>query len=64
MNCYLCNMIGYGFDVFDVKWFNNVKIVVSFVLNYEEGGENNLLYGDVGFEVFLFDIVGVVLWLG
>ncbi|EPX73819.1 chitin deacetylase Cda1 [Schizosaccharomyces octosporus yFS286] len=34
-------------------WPNNSKIAVSFVVNYEEGGERSLLYGDEGFETFL-----------
>lgn len=34
-------------------WPNNSKIAVSFVVNYEEGGERSLLYEDEGFETFL-----------
>ena len=29
-----------------IKWPNDAKIAVQFVLNYEEGGENCLLHGD------------------
>ncbi|EEB07889.1 chitin deacetylase Cda1 [Schizosaccharomyces japonicus yFS275] len=34
-------------------WPNDAKIAVSFVVNYEEGGERSILYGDEGFETFL-----------
>lgn len=34
------------------------------MVNYEEGGENSILHGDVVSEAFLFDIVGAVLWPG
>lgn len=57
-------MIGYGEYVLDVCWFGGVKIVVQIVLNYEEGGENSIEYGDVVFEVFLFEIIGCQLWFG
>ena len=31
---------------------------MQFVLNYEEGAENNVLHGDAGSEQFLSDIIG------
>jgi hypothetical protein len=31
---------------------------LQFVLNYEEGGENNVLHGDAGSETFLSEIIG------
>ena len=34
------------------------RIAVQFVINYEEGGENNVLHGDDGSEKFLSEIVG------
>jgi chitin deacetylase len=34
------------------------------VLNYEEGGENNILHGDAGSEAFLSDIAGAAAWPG
>ncbi|MEO8882415.1 MAG: allantoinase PuuE, partial [Devosia sp.] len=34
------------------------------VLNYEEGGENNVLHGDAGSEAFLADVVGAAPWPG
>ena len=33
-------------------------IAVQFVINYEEGGENNILHGDAASETFLSEIVG------
>ena len=46
-----------------IKWPNDAKIAVQFVLNYEEGGENCLLHGDSQSEGFLSEIVGAVPWL-
>ena len=31
---------------------------MQFVINYEEGGENNILHGDAASETFLSEIVG------
>ena len=41
---------GYGRDVPHAQWPNKARIAVQFVLNYEEGGENNILHGDAGSE--------------
>ena len=35
---YPLNMLGYGSNPQEVKWPNNSKIAVQFLLNYEEGG--------------------------
>ena len=45
-----------------IKWPNNAKIAVQFVLNYEEGGENCLLHGDTQSEGFLSEIINAVPW--
>ncbi|KAI1076228.1 polysaccharide deacetylase [Whalleya microplaca] len=37
---------GYGEKGIDPGWPNNAKIAVSFVINYEEGGERSVLNGD------------------
>ena len=42
---------GYGPKSFDPQWPNGAKIAVSFVINYEEGGERSVLNGDVTAEV-------------
>ena len=34
------------------------------MLNYEEGGENNILHGDAASEAFLSDIAGAQPWPG
>ena len=52
------DLIGYGSKNLRVKWPNNAKIALQFVLNYEEGGENCVLHGDKTSEVFLSEIIG------
>ena len=52
------DMIGYGANTPDPKWPNGAKIAIQFVLNYEEGGESNILHGDEASEAFLSEIVG------
>ncbi|KAL4894072.1 hypothetical protein BDV59DRAFT_192803 [Aspergillus ambiguus] len=37
---------GYGEKGLNPQWPNNAKIAVSFVINYEEGGERSVLNGD------------------
>jgi len=49
---------GYGRNVPHAQWPGRAKIAVQFVLNFEEGGENNVLHGDKTSEVFLSEIVG------
>jgi allantoinase len=51
------DMVGYGATPPHPHWPGEANIAVSFVLNYEEGGENNVLDGDPGSETFLSDIV-------
>ncbi|WP_035258908.1 allantoinase PuuE [Actibacterium mucosum] len=57
-------MAGYGANPPDAKWPGGAKIAVQFVVNYEEGGENNLLHGDAASEAFLSEIVGAAAWPG
>ena len=52
------DMVGYGPHPPDPCWPGAAKVAVQFVLNYEEGGENNVLHGDGSSETFLSDIVG------
>jgi putative urate catabolism protein len=58
------DMIGYGRTPPDPKWPGGARIAVQFVINYEEGGENNILHGDPASEAFLSDIVGAEAWDG
>ena len=57
-NDYPRDMAGYGRDAPDPKWPGSAKIAVQFVINYEEGGENNILHGDAASEAFLSETVG------
>src|SRR3954463_7583291 len=52
------DLIGYGRDVPHARWPDGARIAVQFVLNYEEGGENSVLHGDVASEAFLSEIIG------
>lgn len=54
------NLIGYGPNPPDPQWPGEARIAVSFVLNYEEGGENTILNGDPGSEVYLTETPGGV----
>ncbi len=61
-NRYPRDMRGYGSNPPDAKWPGGAKIAVQFVVNYEEGGENNILHGDGASEAFLSEIVGAAAW--
>ena len=52
------DLVGYGRNPPQARWPGNARIAVQFVLNYEEGGENNVLHGDAGSEQFLSEIIG------
>jgi allantoinase len=52
------DMIGYGGRPADPRWPGEARIAVQIVLNYEEGGENNILHGDPASEAFLSETVG------
>ena len=52
------DMIGYGSQPPHPQWPNKARIAVQFVINYEEGGENCILHGDLASEAFLSEIVG------
>ncbi len=58
------DMRGYGRETPDPKWPGGAKIAVQFVINYEEGGENNILHGDAASEAFLSEVVGAAAWPG
>ena len=64
MNRYPRDFRGHGPDAPDAAWPGGAKIAISLVLNYEEGGENNILHGDAGSEAFLSDIPGAAPWPG
>ena len=52
------DMVGYGAHPPHPQWPGDARIAVQFVVNYEEGGENNILHGDEASEAFLSEIVG------
>ncbi|WMT86067.1 allantoinase PuuE [Pelagibacterium sp. 26DY04] len=55
---------GYGPNPPHADWPGGANVAVQFVLNYEEGGENNVLHGDQGSEAFLADVIGATPWAG
>lgn len=47
------DLIGYGNNPPHPHWPGDARIALSFVLNYEEGGERCVLHGDKESEAFL-----------
>lgn len=64
MKRYPRDMTGYGPTPPAANWPGGAKIAVQIVLNYEEGGENNVLHGDPASEAFLSEITGAAPWPG
>ncbi|WP_137152876.1 allantoinase PuuE [Devosia sp. FKR38] len=62
MNRYPRDMHGYGPTPPKANWPGGAHVAVQFVLNYEEGGENNILHGDGASEAFLVDVLGTAPW--
>ncbi|MBN15666.1 MAG: polysaccharide deacetylase, partial [Pelagibacterium sp.] len=58
------DLAGYGPNPPHANWPGGANIAIQFVLNYEEGGENNILHGDEASEAFLADVVGAAPWPG
>jgi putative urate catabolism protein len=54
------DLIGYGNNPPHPKWPNQARVALSFVLNYEEGGERCILHGDKESEAFLSEIPAAV----
>lgn len=52
------DMLGYAGKPPHPHWPGGARLAIQFVLNYEEGSENNVLHGDSGSEQFLSDIIG------
>src|ERR1700753_4351255 len=55
---------GYGRNPPDPRWPGRARVAVQFVVNLEEGGENNILHGDAASEAFLSDVLGAQPWPG
>ena len=51
------DLIGYAENPPHPQWPGNARIALSFVLNYEEGGERCVLHGDKESEAFLSEMV-------
>jgi len=49
---------GYGAKKPQVRWPEDGRIALQFVINYEEGSENCILHGDIASEAFLSEIIG------
>jgi putative urate catabolism protein len=64
MTRYPRDLIGYGRTPPDPQWPGHARVAVQFVVNYEEGGENNILHGDAASEAFLSDVLGAQPWPG
>jgi putative urate catabolism protein len=58
------DLVGYGRDPPDPRWPGGARVAVQFVLNYEEGGERNILHADESSEAFLSDVLGARPWPG
>lgn len=56
------DMHGHGSNPPHANWPGGAYVAVQFVLNYEEGGENNILHGDAASEAFLVDVLGAAPW--
>jgi len=55
---------GHGPQPPDPRWPGEANVAVQFVINFEEGGEKNILHGDAASEAFLSEIVGAQPWPG
>ncbi|MBR1196808.1 allantoinase PuuE [Bradyrhizobium sp. AUGA SZCCT0240] len=64
MTGYPRDLRGYGRNPPDPRWPGNARLAVQFVVNFEEGGENNILHGDRASEAFLSDVLGAQPWPG
>ncbi len=58
------DLAGYGEHPPDPSWPGQARLAVSFVINWEEGGENNILHGDPASEAGLQDVIGAEPWPG
>src|SRR5213594_382259 len=64
VSSYPRDLAGYGRNPPDPRWPGGARIAVQFVVNYEEGGERNILHGDATSEAFLSDVLGAKPWPG
>jgi len=57
-DAYPRDLVGYGADPPRVRWPDDARLALSFVLNYEEGGEASILHGDPAAEAYLHEVAG------
>jgi putative urate catabolism protein len=58
------DLVGYGGEPPDPQWPGGARLALSFVLNYEEGGEYSPLEGDPAAEAYLHEVVGAPATIG
>jgi putative urate catabolism protein len=58
------DLVGYGEHPPDPRWPGGARLALSFVLNYEEGGERTPIEGDPEAEAFLHEVVGAPATVG
>jgi putative urate catabolism protein len=58
------DLAGYGRNTPNPRWPGGARVALQFVVNFEEGGENSILYGDPASEAFLSDVLGAQPWRG
>ncbi len=58
------DLAGYGRNPPHPRWPGNARVAVQFVVNFEEGAENNILHGDPASEAFLTEVLGTKPWPG
>jgi putative urate catabolism protein len=58
------DLVGYREQPPDPRWPDDARLALSFVLNYEEGGESTPLEGDGTSEAFLHEVVGAPVTVG
>jgi putative urate catabolism protein len=58
------DLVGYGASPPDPRWPEGARLAVTFVLNYEEGGERSVLEGDAESESYLQEVVGAASVVG
>lgn len=46
------DFVGYGKDLPQVRWPEEARLALTFVVNYEAGGERSVIYGDEGPETY------------
>ncbi|MBL8700348.1 MAG: allantoinase PuuE [Alphaproteobacteria bacterium] len=53
------DLVGYGRNPPNPRWPGGACVALSFVVNYEEGGERSVLHGDKTSEAYLHEVVGL-----